>query len=241
MVSTQRRGTSAPETAGGKPPQSRLPLLWWLLGAIVLIAAIVFAAQAFGKDDTKVVKDANGRPIAQTRTVVVTGTPLPAQVTGQTSDPAVGKVAPTLKGSNFAGTPVTIGPDGHPQAIAFVAHWCPHCQREVPKLKEWLTKQGLPGDVELFIVPTGTVSSAPNYPPSSWLEDAGLASVPTLVDDAESSAHAAFGGGSFPNWVYLDKDHKVVLRTSGEYPDGEYDAIFDALAKGEQPVDIRLK
>jgi thiol-disulfide isomerase/thioredoxin len=216
-------------------------LLWLLVGGVAVIAIAVIALTAMGKDDAKVAKDAAGRTIAQTRRVTVSGEALPTPVKGETFDPAVGMVAPTLKGSNFAGTPVTIGPDGHPQAIAFVAHWCPHCQREIPKLSEWLKTQGLPGDVELYIVPTGTLSNAPNYPPSTWLDDAGLASVPTLVDNDASDAHAAFGGGDFPNWVYLDKDHKVVLRTSGEYPDGEYDAIFGALAKGEKPVDIRAQ
>ena len=53
-------------------------------------------------------------------------------------DPAIGKTVPTLTGKSvYDGGAVTIGPDtggGKPQVIVFVAHWCPHCQAEVPRL-----------------------------------------------------------------------------------------------------------
>ena len=35
--------------------------------------------------------------------------------------------------------------DGKAKAIFFVAHWCPHCQAEIPRLSEWLKTHGLPG------------------------------------------------------------------------------------------------
>jgi hypothetical protein len=41
-----------------------------------------------------------------------------------------------------------------------------------------------------------------------------------------------YGGGGFPYLVFVNKDNKVALRTTGELPDGSYDKYFNALASG---------
>ena len=71
--------------------------------------------------------------LAQTRPIQVTGSPLPTH-TEDAQNPAVGTAAPVLRGAGFDGTPVTIGGDGRATLVMFLAHRCPHCQRELPVL-----------------------------------------------------------------------------------------------------------
>jgi thiol-disulfide isomerase/thioredoxin len=63
--------------------------------------------------------------------------------------------------------------------VVFVAHWCPHCQAEVPRIVA-LAKAGKVS-VPIVGVATGTDASAPNYPPSAWLQREGWP-YPVLVD-----------------------------------------------------------
>lgn len=48
------------------------------------------------------------------------------------NDPELGKTIPTIIAQQFNGDSITLGPTGKPYVILFVAHWCPHCQREIP-------------------------------------------------------------------------------------------------------------
>src|SRR5438552_12519468 len=102
----------------------RTPLL--LIVLAVVVAAFVAAIVASRSSDHKTTVTPPG--VHQTQPVSVTGTALPSFSGDTEADPAVGKPMPTLRGTSFDGTPVTIAPDGHPKVIAFVAHWCPHCQ-----------------------------------------------------------------------------------------------------------------
>ena len=45
----------------------------------------------------------------------------------------------------------------------FLAHWCPHCQAEVPRLVS-LAKGAQIAGVDLVGIPTNTTDQAPNYP-----------------------------------------------------------------------------
>ena len=211
----------------------RVPVLPVLIGAIVVLAIVAIAAVVLTGNSSSGNKSAGGVP--QTRPVTVTGKALP-QFQSTTNDPAVGKVAPTLSGANFDGQPVTIGKDGHPKAVVFVAHWCPHCQAEVPRIAAYLKSTGLPPGVELYFVPTDTNANYPNYPPSAWLTRVGVSSVPTLVDSNKLDAYSSFGGTSFPYFVLLDKDNRVLAPLVGEQPEGVYPTIFAALAKNQSPV-----
>jgi thiol-disulfide isomerase/thioredoxin len=145
--------------------------------------------------------------------VTVSGDSLPAFAEGD--DPAVGLPAPTLQGEDFRGQPVAVADDGRPKAIVFLAHWCPHCQREVPVIQDWLDAEGAPQDVDLYSVATSIDPAQPNYPPDAWLEREGW-TVPVLVDDADDAAATAFGLTVFPYFVFVDADGNVVARASGE-------------------------
>jgi thiol-disulfide isomerase/thioredoxin len=83
----------------------------------------------------------------------VTGSPLPTHTEG-TQDPAVGMTAPVLRGASFDATPVFFGGDGKATLVVFVAHWCLHCQRELPVLASWLEDGKLSPSVSLSVVST---------------------------------------------------------------------------------------
>lgn len=193
---------------------------WWLVavGVVVLLGAIVVATAATG-DDPKSARELG--------VVDVSGTPL-ATFDPTVPDPAVGAVAPTLHGVDFDGESVVIGP-GRATMIVFMAHWCPHCNREAPRLRSWIDGGGVPGHVDVIIVPTGSSSTAPNWPPSDWLRTQGLDEVPVLVDDEATTAAGAFGLDGYPYVVTLDANAQVVERRSGEQPEGAFAAMADRL------------
>jgi thiol-disulfide isomerase/thioredoxin len=162
--------------------------------------------------------------------VQVSGTAL-GQLARGGADAAAGEEIPTITGEAFDGSPMTIGPDGTPKVIMALAHWCPHCRAEVPRVQAWLDDNGMPTDVELYAIATGTSSAQPNFPPGEWLRNEGW-SVPTLVDDEESTAARALGLSSYPFFVVVDGSGKVVYRTSGELDDEQWVALLEAARSG---------
>jgi len=214
-------------------PSSGLPVFWIAAGAVIvlLIAAVVFTV-AGGDDDGGGSGGGSGNEFG---TVTVTGTPLPDFAGGD--DPAVGETIPTVAGENFAGDPVTIAPDGKAQMIVFLAHWCPHCNAEAPRLVDYLRQNGgVPTGTELTLVPTGSDETAPNWPPSEWIRSMNLADERILVDNEEQDVAKAFGLSSYPFIVMTDADGTVLARAAGEQSEGFFQAAFDAIAQGESPV-----
>ena len=212
---------------GWQPPGRRrggAPLLW---GLAVLVCILAVAAVALTRNGDKQA----ARPRSETAPVTVGGTPLPAfPESASAADPAVGKAAPGLRGTNFDGKPVVISADGKPKLVMFVAHWCPHCQREVPLVAKWLKGGGAPAGVQLYSVATGTSPQQPNYPPSAWLAREGWPP-PVLTDDANSTAAQAYGLTSYPYFVFIDAGGKVVKRMAGEQPVSTLQAELAAIAK----------
>jgi thiol-disulfide isomerase/thioredoxin len=151
--------------------------------------------------------------IEQTRPVTIDGEPLP-ELTDSPTDPAVGQTAPTLTGAGFDGTPISVAP-GNPTVLVFLAHWCPHCQREVPVLTEWAGQGGVPDGVDVIGIATATNADRPNYPPSQWLQREQFP-FPVIADNETYDAATAFGLSGFPFFVVLDSEGKVVERASGE-------------------------
>ncbi len=161
--------------------------------------------------------------------LVITGTAL-ATLQSPTNDVAAGRPAPVASGPSFDGSTVTIGEAGRPQVIIFLAHWCSHCQREVPVVQAWLDANGPPEGVDLRSVATGIDPTLPNYPPDAWLE-AERWSVPVLVDPADTVA-SAYGLSGFPFWVFLDAEGRVALRASGELTIEQLEGILTILRGG---------
>jgi len=187
---------------------------------VVLAAAGFVAVLASGGDE------AAEDQIDQADPVRVAGDPLPAL--GDGADPAVGLIAPRLDGSGFVGQPVSVVPGDGAKAVMFLAHWCPHCQAEVPVVTDWLADGGLPDSVELVSVSTSIDPDLPNYPPQDWLASEGWPA--RVLVDGDDSAAAAYGVGGFPFWAFLNADGTVSSRVSGEMPVEDLQARIDAIA-----------
>ena len=201
---------------------SRTGLLIGLGGVVVL--ALVAAIVLSGGDPEELAMPTDA-------TVSVSGNPLPPFAGDPTGDPAVGLPAPALEGEDFAGTPVAITNDGRPKVVLFLAHWCPHCQEEVPAVQSYADTTGLPDGVDLLSVATSYTPTRPNWPPSAWLAREGW-SFPVLVDDPASTAFTAFGQGAFPYYVLIGADGTVALRLSGRQDPARLAAMMAQLAEG---------
>jgi thiol-disulfide isomerase/thioredoxin len=210
-----------------------------VVAAVVILAAVVAAVTALGGDDHDVTVPTSSPssgttlPIAQNRAVTVQGTALaPYPQEANAADPGIGQLAPTLVGQSFDGSPVTIGgPSPQPTLVAFVAHWCPHCNVEVPRLVQWIGAGGPPKDLRIVAVSTGVDKSAPNYPPSSWLAKLKWPE-PVMADSADATAAQAYGLAFYPYLVVLGTDGKVLGRTTGELQIADLNTfVTDSLAK----------
>jgi thiol-disulfide isomerase/thioredoxin len=187
-------------TTDHKAPR-KFPLVPVIVGvfAIALVALVVVTFDQGGTTEF-------GDP-------VVTGDSLPFLPDGGT-DPALGIAAPEVTGTDYDDSEVSITHDGNSKIVLFVAHWCPHCQREVPLVQEWLDSAPLPDNVELISVSTSISSTAENYPPSAWLEREGWTSQ-VIVDNAAGDVANAFGLTAFPYWVFMAGDGTVLARVTG--------------------------
>ena len=200
----------------------------WLVGgviaAVIAIAAIVAISASSKKDQLAV------GTVQEFSEVAVTGDALPAFDSAANPDPAVGMIAPTLTGKSFTGNVVTTESTGTPTLTIFLAHWCPHCQREVPLLVEWEKSDKMPAGIDIVAVATGTDSANPNYPPSEWLARENFpATWPVMADSADKVGGNAFGLAGYPYFVLVGGDGKVLWRASGEVPMDELTATILAL------------
>ena len=135
-------------------------------------------------------------------------------------------------GTAFDGSEVVIGNDGRAKAIYFVAHWCPHCQAEIPLIQELIDDGKLPGSLDVYAVSTAVDQGRGNYPPSEWLEDEGF--TPTVIrDDDAVSALVAYGASSFPFAVYVNDENEVVARTAGSMSGAQLEQLWQATSAGQ--------
>lgn len=208
---------------GQHPAKKRVsPVMIAAIAVVVVagIAAIVASTTARRGEETG---------FSETRPVSVQGSPLPPMPAEQSrADPAVGMAIPSITGQSFDGSPVEIAP-GKAKVVVFLAHWCPHCQAEVPRLVSWMRENRIPDDVEVISVSTGVRRGATNYPPSRWLQREGW-TPPVLADDDRSSAAGAFGVQGYPTFVVVSADGRVVARVSGEIAMEQWERMLLASA-----------
>jgi thiol-disulfide isomerase/thioredoxin len=159
--------------------------------------------------------------------VAVSGEPL-APLPDAGSDPAVGQPMPTLSGTTLDGEDLVVPAAGRQTVILYVAHWCPHCQREVPTVQQWVDDGGLPDGVDLVTVSTAIDPRRPNYPPAAWLEREGW-TAPVLTDGDGAAATAA-GLTAYPYFVAVDAEGRVAVRASGELTTEQLDAVVSEIA-----------
>ena len=179
----------------------RVPI-WWVLGgvaAVSLVATVLLTMNGGGFEF--------GEP-------AVSGNALPTLV-DPAADPAIGLPIPPVDGAGFDGAPVALSSDGRAKIILFLAHWCSHCQAEVPVVQRWIDGGGLPDGVDLYSVATGIAETRSNFPPDAWLEREGW-TAPVIVDDASSGVGTAYGLSAFPYWVFVYPDGTVAGRVTGE-------------------------
>ena len=196
----------------------------WIIGAVIgvviAVAAIVAISSTGGKETAS--------NLEQYSKIEVVGDPLP-QFTSDTADTAIGMTAPVVNGSGFAGNAISTS-HGTPMLIVFLAHWCPHCQREVPLLVQWEKSGAVPAGIDVIAIATGTDPANPNYPPSDWLARENFPALwPVIADSKKFEAAEAYGLQGYPYFVLVGADGKVVKRMSGEIP-------MDQLTKEIQAV-----
>lgn len=162
----------------------------------------------------------------QTAFAEALGTPLPPLTS---PDPAIGSVAPIISAQTSEGDRIQIGDDGTARLYGFFAHWCPHCQDEMPAVAEWLSTNDLPDGVEIVAISTGVDRGAPNYPPSDWFEREEWPAT-VLLDSEDQALSQAFGLTAFPYWVAVDANGTVVQRVSGSIPTTALTALVGQLA-----------
>jgi len=193
------------------------------IAAIVAVVLVVGGGSSSSSTTTSTISDAsetsqptNGDAVAaaEFQLVKATGEMLSA-LEDPDNDPARGKLAPAVNGFGFDGAPLTIAPTGKPMLVVFLAHWCPHCNAEIPRLIEWKDSGAMPGDLEVIGVSTGARDDAPNWPPSQWVVDKAWP-WPVMADSEDQGAALAFGVSGYPGLILLNGDGKVLARRSGE-------------------------
>ena len=208
----------------------------WVFPAIVIgivaVFLVVLGVTVFsGGDDDGGSGTAVNASTEVSDDVSVEGSSLPRYASGS-KDSAVGMAAPELTSVDFQGDAVSAGgATGNPYALIFLAHYCPHCQAEVPRLVS-VAQNGQIEGVDVIGIPTGTTSDAPNYPPSDWLADEDWP-FPVLLDDDSGSAAQAYGLSAYPFMVFVDANGDVVGRYAGEMSEEDLTDVFAALAAGE--------
>jgi hypothetical protein len=204
-------------SAHKRPPVAVLGLV-----AVVVLLAIVAIVVASGGDDddgggTDVASE-SPQPTLGIAPVAIEGDPLPRFDRDATDDPAVGMEMPRIQGSTPVGRAAVLGAAQDrtsPTVIAVVAHQCPHCQAEVPRLVDLWNAGGLPEGARFMALATNSMENAPNYPPGEWLDREGWPGEVVLDDEARSGADA-LGTPGYPFLVVIDGEGRVVGRLSGE-------------------------
>ncbi len=230
---TLQAGAATSGTPGNKP---KLLWLWVGLAAVIVVAAGV-AILSSGDDEELTVGSTvpAGSPssagstgpgsVAEVWPVTLGGTPLAELPDGV--DPAVGTQAPTLSGFTFDGTPVAVDPSKGPVMLVFLAHWCSHCNREIPELLAWRDAGGVPDDLQVIAVTTAVAPDRENYPPSEWIPNMKW-DWPVIADSQDNEAAITFGLPAFPFSVIIGTDGTVLGRSAGELGRDGIKAFVDA-------------
>ncbi len=235
-----KRRSSAQRVRDARNQAERSSRAIWIFGAVILAVVViglvaVLIARPGGEPEGGGASPSGGTVVPsgdlQYGQVQVQGENLPPRPTSG-ADPAVGMVLPAIDGQTFDGSALDIDPsDGRPKVVMVLAHWCPHCQAEVPRLQDWLDENGMPSDVDLYAVSTAFDSGRPNAPAGRWLRREGW-SVPTMVDDEQGRAASALGASSYPFFVSVDAGGKVVTRTSGEISIQTWEGLLNSARSG---------
>lgn len=207
-----------------------------IVGIVGIVVAALAVALFVGGSDDSISTDSgsdisvatNGAPSGDTnenQPVSVVGDALAPFATSN-GDPAVGMTAPGLDGRSFDGSAISITPgDGKAYMVVFLAHWCPHCNAEIPQLIKWKESGAVPEGLEVIGISTSVASDRPNYPPSQWTLATGWP-WKIMADSAAMDATAAYGVTAFPFFTVIGEDGLVKVRVSGEVKPDVLDQIL---------------
>ena len=144
-------------------------------------------------------------------------------------DAALGMVLGEVAGIEYyTETEMTVNPaDGTARAWLIWAHWCPHCQRELPPLSDWYGENAdqYP-NVELISV-TSSIDPARGNPLEPYLDELQLP-FPVIVDPDLTLAEQ-FGLSAYPFWVFTAGDGSTLLRIAGFLEIDQVAEIFNQL------------
>lgn len=194
---------------------------------VAVVATLIIAAP----DDRERAADAKAEDVPAFAEVATRGAALP-RWNGSDRDAAKGEEVPAIRGTGIDGRRTDLTPaDGVARVYVVIAHWCPHCRDEVPRIVAWSKDHPLPAGVEIVAVSTAVSDSRDNFPPAAWLAREEWP-YDTLIDDEVGTAAEALGVEEFPFLVFVDQTGEVVQRFSGEMPIDEFDAAVTALDPG---------
>jgi thiol-disulfide isomerase/thioredoxin len=181
--------------------RQRQRTLWVVVGVVVIVAVAIAGillpggdepAPSFGPsspDEIQIESRATGEPLV------------------------VGDVIPQFSAPGLEGGTVNwLSYVGKPTVLVVWASWCPHCQRELPKLVPTVQ------DTAASLVSVTTaIGQEPGPTPPEFLDEEGL-DLTTAVDDEQSTLMQGLGVSGFPTVFYVGKDGKIAAITSGEVP-----------------------
>ena len=192
-----------------------------IAGAVVLVLGLAIAIGVTLSSEPV----AAGLPEGE---INVVGDSLP-QYAGENDDNiALGLSAPTFSAPDQNSEIFNLEKNGNSKALLFLAHWCPHCQREVPVVQSFIDSNGVPPGIDVIAVATSIDRGRDNYPPQEWLEREGWSEI--QIYDLDREIGEAYGLNAFPYWVFLDKDLNVIARRTGNLPEDMVGALLVQLA-----------
>ena len=212
MIATKAPAEATLDTAAKtkKKPARRLAGL--LLMGLIAVAATMLVAACGAADDAS-----STTPTLSETPTGTSGSALSA-FDSTITDPAVGSMAPIITGTDLLTGELVSSFDstaaGRPLMIAFYAHWCPHCQNEVPAVVDGLDQTPLPEGVDFLAISTFEDSTRGNHPADAWLKREGW-SLPVVPDTRGSSVAEVFGVQSVPFLVLVDGLGNVAARVPG--------------------------
>lgn len=197
--------------------------VWWIVGGVVGLGLIVLLAASIATEESVDASIGFGE-------VTVEGEPLPL-LPDPTNDPNIGDSAPTIHGADWNGNEISIEADGRPKILIFLAHWCSHCQEEVPIVQQWVDQGNLPDEVDLYGITVSTDRLRPNWPPQDWLEAEGW-TAPTIMDDEVGTISVSYGMRGTPFYAVLDGDNTNLQRVSGSIGTAGLDQLVQIALAG---------
>ncbi len=201
---------------------------------VVKISAVLFSvlllAAACGSSDG----ESQTVPTLAENPTGISGLALPT-FDGTVTDPAVGTLAPIVTGTDLlTGEPVSSFEsieNAKPLMIAFYAHWCPHCQAELPQVSDGLNRNPLPDAVDFIAVSTFEDANRGNHPPAAWFRREEWR-LPTISDTRGSAVAEVFGVQSVPFLVLVDIEGNVAARVPGSLGPNSLHLLATQLIEG---------